>query len=72
LSETPQSERGAGRDSAAIGCLFVPEWSVLVEYDCMMSDMYIMEYEVCLAWFINCVWRVGYDIGMWNEWVVWN
>jgi len=72
LSKIPQPERGAGRDSAVIGYLFVPEWSVLVEYDCMMSDMYIMEHEVCLAWFMNFVWRVGYDIGMGNEWVVWN
>jgi len=49
----------------------VPEWSVLAEYDCMMNDMYMMEHEVCLAWFMNCIWRVGFDIGMWNEWVVW-
>jgi len=46
LSETVSPERGAGQDSAVIGCLFVPEWSVLVGYECMMSDMYIMEYEV--------------------------
>ncbi|QCE07513.1 hypothetical protein DEO72_LG9g2533 [Vigna unguiculata] len=46
LSETPQPERGAGRGSAVIEYLFVLEWSVLVGYECMMSDMYIMEYEL--------------------------
>jgi len=40
----------------------------LVEYDCMMSDMYIMEHEVYLAWFMNCRWWVGMRIGMWIKW----
>jgi len=46
LSEIPQPERGAGRGSTVIEYLFILEWSVLVGYECMMSDMYIMEYEV--------------------------
>jgi len=40
--------------------------------NCMMRNMYIMEYYACLAWITNCVWRVGYVIGMWNVWEVWN
>ena len=76
LSETPQPEWGARRDSAAIGCLFMSWWSVLVGYECMMSDMYIMEYVVYVVWFLNykwwawheswhdlymtCIWWVGY------------
>jgi len=68
LSESVSPERGAGRDSVVFGCLLVPEWFVLVEYDCMMSDMYIMEREVYLAWFMNCKWWVGMRIGMWIKW----
>jgi len=26
--------------------------------NCMMRNMYIMEYYACLAWITNCVWRV--------------
>jgi len=33
-----------------------------------MSDMYKMEHEVYLAWFINCRWWVGMRIGMWIKW----
>jgi len=32
--------------------------------NCMMRNMYIMESYVCLAWIMNCVWRVGCDRGM--------
>jgi len=49
LSEIPQPERGAGRGSVVIEYLFILEWSVLVGYECMMSDMYIMEYEVYMV-----------------------
>jgi len=31
LSETPQPERGAGRERAVFGCRFIPKRSVLVE-----------------------------------------
>jgi len=34
LSETPQPEQGAGRDSAEFECLFISGLSVLVGYEC--------------------------------------
>jgi len=43
--------------------------SVGLEMDVMMRNMYIMKYYVCLAWFMNCRWRVWYGLGMWNKWV---
>jgi len=69
LSETPQPERGAGRDNAVIGCLFISGWSVLVGYECMMRDMYMREYDVYVAWFMNYKWWVGMKVGMRTKWV---
>jgi len=29
--------------------------------NCMMGNMYIMEYYACLAWIMNCRWWVWYE-----------
>ena len=73
LSETLQPwARGWARQCAVwmFGCSWMV--SIGLEMNGIMRNMYIMGCYVCLAWFVNYVWRVGYDLGMWNEWVVWN
>jgi len=40
--------------------VFVYSWMIDIGLcvNCMMRNMYIMEYYACLAWITNCVWRV--------------
>jgi len=61
LSEIPQLGRGAERGSAVVDYLFILEWTILVGYECMMNNMYIMEYEVYVVWFLNYKWRVWHE-----------
>jgi len=59
-----------GETVLCFGCLMFPEWTMLAEYDCVMMDMYIMEYEIYIwhdSWIVD-EW-IGMRLGMRNKWM---